>query len=67
MRMTGDEMREARRRLGMTMPELCEALRHGAPSTLYDMEAGRRPVSEPVDWKLRAMLDGYRPEWIKED
>lgn len=66
-RMTGAQLREARARLGMTGPELCAALRHGAPSTLYDMEAGRRTVSEPVDWKVRALLAGYRPEWIEDE
>lgn len=64
--MTPDDVRNARRALGMTQHQLATALRMGTDGkrAVRRWEAGDRPISGPASVAIEAMLDGWRPEHL---
>lgn len=65
--MTGEELKAARKLLGLTLEELAELLGYQGEhkrQMLYDLETGRRPIREPQRRLIEAYLEGYRPrDW----
>lgn len=65
--MTGDELKAARLRFGLTLEQMATMLGYqGAQrrQMQYDLETGRRPIREPQRRLIEAYLDGYRPrDW----
>lgn len=64
--MTPDEVRDARRALGMTQHQLATALRMGGDGkrSVRRWESGDRPISGPASVAIEAMLTGWRPEHL---
>lgn len=63
--MTGDELKAARLRLGLTLEQMAAMLGYqGAQrrQMQYDLETGRRPIREPQRRLIEAYLEGYRPK-----
>lgn len=65
--MTGDEMKAARLRLGLTLEQMATVLGYqGAQrrQMQHDLETGRREIREPQRRLAQAYLEGYRPrDW----
>jgi DNA-binding XRE family transcriptional regulator len=62
--MTPEQIREARRVLGLSARQLAPLLGYDRLPSVYDIEAGRERPSRAVVLLLRAYLAGYRPpEW----
>lgn len=65
--MTGDEMRAARLRLGLTLEQMATVLGYQGSQRRqmqHDLETGRREVREPQRRLTEAYLEGYRPrDW----
>jgi DNA-binding transcriptional regulator YiaG len=59
--MTPHEIREARRKLGLTQAEMANWLGYGSKDRVSEIERGTRRPSGAVVLLLRAYLDGYRP------
>lgn len=61
--MTPDDVRFARRALGMTQHHLATALRMGGDGkrSVRRWESGDRPISGPASVAIEAMLSGWRP------
>jgi len=69
--MTGEELREARNALDLSVNEMAEALRLGdnGPRAIRRMEKGEKPISGPIQVAIGAMLLGFTfeaPEGIRE-
>lgn len=64
--MAPEEVRAARRALGMSQHQLAEALRMGTDGkrAVRRWEAGDRPISGPASVAIEAMLTGWRPATI---
>lgn len=61
--MTPAEFREARRRLGLTAPQIAALMGYGAAPRIYEIEA-RESVPAQAARLMQAYLDGYRPaDW----
>lgn len=63
--MTGEEVKAARHRLGLTLEQLAHLLGYQGEhkrQMMYDLETGRRPLREPQRRLLEAYLAGYRPK-----
>ena len=57
--MTGDELRDARQRLGLSLTEMAERLRLALPNgrtMLREMESGKRDVSGPISVAVEMMV-----------
>jgi transcriptional regulator with XRE-family HTH domain len=65
--MTPAEIKEARRKLGLTLEQMARMLGYQGSQLRqmqYDLETGRRPVREPQRRLVEAYLAGYRPpDW----
>lgn len=61
--MTPEQVREARKTLGLTQHELAVLLRMGTDGkrAVRRWESGDRPISGPASVVLDALLDGWRP------
>lgn len=61
--MTADELRDARRQLGLGQRDLARRL--GVPhTTLWRWETGKHPIQHPTILKLALMTLGtYKPIW----
>jgi DNA-binding transcriptional regulator YiaG len=61
--MTPDQVREARKTLGLTQHQLAVLLRLGTDGkrAVRRWETGDRPISGPASVVLDALLDGWRP------
>ena len=57
--MSPDDLRAARRTLGLTQPQLAQALRLGSRGgqTVSDWERGKRPVPGPAQVAIEGMLE----------
>jgi DNA-binding transcriptional regulator YiaG len=62
--MTPEQVREARKALGLTQHQLAVLLRLGTDGkrAVRRWETGDRPISGPASVGLDALLDGWRPE-----
>jgi transcriptional regulator with XRE-family HTH domain len=63
--MTGEEVKAARARLGLTLEELATMLGYQGEhrrQMQHDLETGRRPLREPQRRLIEAYLEGYRPK-----
>jgi transcriptional regulator with XRE-family HTH domain len=57
--MTGEQLYDARRRLGFSLTEMAERLRLALPNgrtMLREMEGGRRDVSGPISVAVELMI-----------
>jgi transcriptional regulator with XRE-family HTH domain len=64
--MTPDDIREARKALGLSQRELATLLGYGDVMRVSEIERGVRVAGDAVERLLRAYLDGYRPnDWPK--
>lgn len=67
--MTGEAMKAARLRLGLTLEEMASMLGYQGENRRqmqYDLETERRPIREPQRRLIEAYLEGYRPsDWPK--
>jgi cytoskeletal protein RodZ len=57
--MTGDNLRDARQTLGLSLTEMAERLRLALPNgrtMLREMESGKRDVSGPISVAVEMML-----------
>jgi DNA-binding transcriptional regulator YiaG len=65
--MTPDDVRDARRAMGMTQHQLATALRMGADGkrSVRRWEAGDRPISGPASVAIEALLTGWRPKHLE--
>lgn len=66
--MSPEEFKSARKRLGMTVRDMSDALRLSEANgyrTVRRMESGEIPVSGPISVAVEAMLLGY--VWIDGD
>lgn len=65
--MTGDELKEARQALGLTLVELGHLLGYAGEhvrAQVHKMETGDRPIKEAQRRLVEAYLEGYRPaDW----
>lgn len=61
--MTADEVKAARRSLGLSINELAELLRMGGNGSrqVRRWEDGEIPVSGPASVAIEALLTGWRP------
>lgn len=64
--MDHDDIRAARRQLGLTQSGLAEMLRLANPDTngkrtVRNWETGATPISGPASVALQALLSGWRP------
>lgn len=65
--MTPDELKQARRKLGLTLEQMATMLGYQGVQRrqmMYDLETGRggRELREPQRRLVEAYLRGYRPE-----
>lgn len=58
--MSGDELRQARERLGLTQVEFARVTGHRSQQVMSKMERRER-IAQPTAVLVRALLDGYRP------
>lgn len=65
--MTPAELREARRKLGLTLEQMATMLGYQGSQRrqmMWDLESGRKPLREPQRRLVEAYLAGYRPpDW----
>jgi len=62
--MTGEEIRNARKQLGLTQAEFAVVVGYPSKTYVSDVEAERYQVSRPVEKLVRIYLSGYRPaDW----
>lgn len=65
--MTPNEIREARRRLGLSLDRMAEMLGYDGQfrkDQMHKLETGAREIRPPQARLLRAYLEGYRPpDW----
>lgn len=62
--MIPDQIREARKKLGLTQSQAAVLFGYGAPARISEIESGRRAPGGAVIRLLQAYLDGYRPaDW----
>lgn len=56
--MTGDQLRDARMSLGLSLHGMADRLRMGSRGAdhLREMETGRRPVTGPIETAVELML-----------
>lgn len=63
--MTPDELKQARRKLGLTLEQMATMLGYQGVQRrqmAYDLESGRKPIREPQRRLVEAYLEGYRPK-----
>lgn len=62
--MTGDELKSAMKRLGLSSRGLAEVLRLGANGdvTVRRWLRGNPPISGPASVAIEALLSGWRPD-----
>ena len=60
--MTGDEIREARKHLGLTQSQLAEVMGMTDKSYISKLESGGVNLGRTSQKLLQAYLDGYRPK-----
>jgi cytoskeletal protein RodZ len=63
VRMTGNDLRDARQTLGLSLTEMAERLRLALPNgrtMLREMESGKRDVSGPISVAVEMMLKEAR-------
>jgi transcriptional regulator with XRE-family HTH domain len=63
--MTGDDVKAARRQLGLTLNQLAALLGYSgeqARSQMHHLETERRPLRPAQEKLLTAYLAGYRPK-----
>ena len=62
--MTGDEIKQARRRLGLTQAEFAKVMGFTGKSYVSRIETAPDPLSRTSIRLLNAYLEGYRPrDW----
>ena len=62
--MTGEEIRNARKQLGLTQAEFAVVMGFSSRPYISDVEAGRYELSPTALRLLQAYLSGYRPaDW----
>lgn len=64
---TGQDLKDARRRLGWSLTELAHALRLESPDAqgakrLREIENGSRPLTGPIAVAVEAFLAGFDPD-----
>jgi len=63
-RMTGDEIRQARKQLGLTQAQFARVMGFRSRPYVSDVEADRYTLSDTAQRLLTAYLSGYRPgDW----
>lgn len=63
--MTPDQLKQARRKLGLTLEQMAHLLGYEGEQRrqmVYDLETGRRRVRPPQERLVAAYLEGYRPK-----
>ena len=60
--MTGDEIRAARKHLGLTQSQFAEVMGYSHKTYVSAMESDTRSMSDQGQRLLQAYLDGYRPK-----
>jgi len=64
--MTGDEIRQARKQLGLTQAEFARVMGWTGAAYVSRIEGGSNPLSRTSCRLLTAYLSGYRPgDWPK--
>ena len=61
--MTGEDLAQARRDLGLSVTDLAERLRLELPNgrtMVREMESGKRPISGPIGVAVELMLEALR-------
>jgi transcriptional regulator with XRE-family HTH domain len=62
--MTPEEFRAAREAMGLTAQQAADVMGYGSRQRIYEIEAGRKGLSQASARLMRAYLDGYRPsDW----
>ncbi|MDO5648348.1 hypothetical protein [Paracoccus sp. (in: a-proteobacteria)] len=62
--MTADELKAARKSLGLKQHEIAPLLGFGHSVRVSELERGATAISAAVERLVRAYLDGYRPnDW----
>lgn len=62
LNMTGDDIKQARKTLGLTQPQLAQVMGYSNKSYISAMENGTRSMSEQGQKLLQAYLSGWRPD-----
>jgi len=66
--MTGDEVKQARKQLGLTQTQLAEVMGLTGKTYISKIENNTQPLGEVSIRLLKAYLAGYRPEdWPSQD
>lgn len=66
--MTRDEIKAARKQLGLTQVQLAEVMGYNSNTYISRVEGGDRDMSEQAQRLLEAYLSGYRPkDWPGQD
>jgi len=60
--MTPDQVRDARKALGLTQTQLARVMKLRGNASVSDWETGVRNIGPCYVLLLRAYLDGYRPD-----
>jgi len=60
--MTGDDIKHARKQLGLTQAEFARMVGYSGKTYVCDIEAGRYAVAPPVQRLVGIYLSGYRPD-----
>lgn len=66
---TAEDVKAAKKKLGMSVNEIAEALRLSPASgstTVRRWMSGRTEISGPAAVALEAMLDGYEPRYVDD-
>lgn len=58
---TREELKEARRSLGLSITEAADLLRV-RPDYLREIETGRRNMTGPITVAMEALIAGWRPD-----
>ena len=62
--MTGDDIRAARKHLGLTQKQLAEVMGYSDKTYVTAIETDKRSMSDQGQKLLQAYLSGYRPtDW----
>lgn len=63
--MTPDELKAARKKLGLTLEQMAEMIGYLGTQRRqmqFDLETGRREIREPQRRLVEALLSGWRPK-----
>ena len=60
--MDGQQIRDARKQLGLTQTQLAEVMGYSGKSYVSQVEIGMKSIGGAAERLLKAYLAGYRPE-----